>query len=83
MTKVIIHGSRGRMGQMLIACGEKMDGLDIVIGVDEGDSLADHIANCDAVIDFSLHNATAACAALSPPFSSTHSSIADSKVRKS
>ena len=64
MTKVIIHGSKGRMGQMLIACGEKMDGLDIVIGVDEGDSLADHIANCDAVIDFSLHNATAACAAL-------------------
>ena len=52
------------MGQILIACGEKMDGLDIVIGVDEGDSLADHIANCDAVIDFSLHNATAACAAL-------------------
>ena len=64
MTKVIIHGSKGRMGQMLIACGKKMDGLDIVIGVDEGDSLADHIANCDAVIDFSLHNATAACAAL-------------------
>ena len=63
MTKVIIHGSKGRMGQMLIACGEKMEGLDIVIGVDEGDSLADNIANCDAVIDFSLHNATAACAA--------------------
>ena len=52
------------MGQMLIACGEKMDGLEIVAGVDEGDALADHIAGCDAVIDFSLHHATAACAAL-------------------
>ena len=62
MTKVIIHGSKGRMGQMLIACGKKMDGLEIVAGVDEGDSLAHHLANCDAVIDFSLHNATAACA---------------------
>ena len=64
MTKVIIHGSKGRMGQMLIACGEKMDGLVIVAGVDEGDSLAHRLADCDAVIDFSLHNATAACAAL-------------------
>ena len=64
MTKVIIHGSKGRMGQMLIACGGKMDGLEIVAGVDEGDALADHIAGCDAVIDFSLHHATAACAAL-------------------
>lgn len=52
------------MGQMLIACGGKMDGLEIVAGVDEGDALADHIAGCDAVIDFSLHHATAACAAL-------------------
>ena len=64
MTKVIIHGSKGRMGQMLIAYGGKIDGLEIVAGVDEGDQLADHIADCDAVIDFSLHNATAACASL-------------------
>jgi len=64
MTKVIIHGSKGRMGQMLIACGEKMDGLEVVAGVDEGDALADHIAECDTVIDFSLHHATAACAVL-------------------
>ena len=56
MTKVIIHGSKGRMGQMLIACGKKIDGLEIVAGVDEGDSLAHHLADCDAVIDFSLHN---------------------------
>ena len=52
------------MGQMLIACGEAMDGIKIVAGVDEGDDLSAHIADCDAVIDFSLHNATAGCAAL-------------------
>lgn len=52
------------MGQMLIACAEKIEGLEMVAGVDEGDALADHIADCDAVIDFSLHHATASCVAL-------------------
>jgi 4-hydroxy-tetrahydrodipicolinate reductase len=64
MAKVIIHGSRGRMGQMLIACGEAMDGIEIFAGVDEGDDLSALIADCDVVIDFSLHSATAGCAAL-------------------
>jgi len=64
MAKIIIHGSKGRMGQMLIACGEAMDGIEIVDGVDEGDDLSASIANCDVVIDFSLHSATVACAAL-------------------
>ena len=64
MAKIIIHGSKGRMGQMLIACGEAMDGIEIVAGVDEGDDLSAAIADCDAVIDFSLHSATAGCAAL-------------------
>ena len=48
------------MGQMLIACGEAMDGIEIVAGVDEGDDLSALIADCDVVIDFSLHSATAA-----------------------
>ena len=64
MAKVIIHGSRGRMGQMLIACGEAIDGIEIIAGVDEGDDLSALIADCDVVIEFSLHSATAACAAL-------------------
>ena len=64
MAKIIIHGSKGRMGQMLIACGEAMDGIEIVAGVDEGDDLSALIADCDVVIDFSLHSATAAAAAL-------------------
>ena len=52
------------MGQMLIACGEAMDGIEIVAGVDEGDDLSALIADCDVVIDFSLHSATTAAAAL-------------------
>ena len=64
MTKVVIHGSKGRMGQMLIACGEKMDGIKVVAGVDEGDDLGAIIDGCDAVIDFSLHSATSSCATL-------------------
>jgi 4-hydroxy-tetrahydrodipicolinate reductase len=64
MAKIIIHGSKGRMGQMLIACGESMDGIEIVAGVDEGDDLSTLIADCDAVIDFSLHSASADCAVL-------------------
>ena len=52
------------MGQMLAACGEAMDGIDIIAGVDEDDDLSALIGDCDAVIDFSLHSATATCAAL-------------------
>ena len=52
------------MGQMLASCGELMDGIDIIAGVDEGDNLSALIGECDVVIDFSLHSATAPCAAL-------------------
>ncbi len=64
MTKVIIHGSKGRMGQMLIACAEHIEGLEVVGEVDEGDDLATAIVDCDAVIDFSFHEVTANAAAL-------------------
>ena len=52
------------MGQMLAACGEAMDDIDIIAGVDEDDDLSALIGDCDAVIDFSLHSATATCVAL-------------------
>ena len=64
MTKIIIHGSKGRMGQMLIACAEHIEGLEVVGEVDEGDDLATAIVDCDAVIDFSFHEVTANAAAL-------------------
>jgi 4-hydroxy-tetrahydrodipicolinate reductase len=64
MTKVIITGSKGRMGQMLIACAQKMPGLQVVAQIDKGDDLAAVIDQCDVVIDFSAHAVTAEVARL-------------------
>jgi len=58
MTNVVITGSRGRMGQMLIACAEKIEDLDVVGRIDVGDDLSSCIGDADVVIDFSLHDAT-------------------------
>jgi 4-hydroxy-tetrahydrodipicolinate reductase len=64
MTRIIITGSKGRMGQALLRCAEAMPEVAIVGGVDVGDNLADIIGTCDAVIDFSLHSATPSIASL-------------------
>jgi 4-hydroxy-tetrahydrodipicolinate reductase len=63
MTKLIINGSRGRMGQALIACAARNPELQVVAAIDQGDDLRAVIAGADAVIDFSFHNATAGVAA--------------------
>ena len=64
MTKVIINGSRGRMGQALFRCGETNPDVEIIAGVDVGDDLAGVIAETDAVIDFSFHEVTRSIAEL-------------------
>lgn len=64
MTKLIIVGSRGRMGQMLLARAARQPDLQVVGQVDQGDDLASVLAAADAVIDFSLQAATAGVAAL-------------------
>lgn len=64
MTKIIIHGSKGRMGQALLACAARQPGLDVVGAIDQGDDLAAVIARGDVVIDFSFHNATLGVAKL-------------------
>src|SRR5271165_5151241 len=56
-TKVIITGSKGRMGQALTSCAGKIPGLEIVAGVDKGNDLSAVIGKCDVVIDFSAHAA--------------------------
>ena len=58
MTKVIINGSKGRMGQALLACAPKHRGLQVVAQIDQGDDLASVIGQGDVVIDFSAHSAT-------------------------
>jgi 4-hydroxy-tetrahydrodipicolinate reductase len=58
MTKIIITGSKGRMGQALLASAPQHRDLEVVGQIDLGDDLASVIGNSDVVIDFSLHNAT-------------------------
>lgn len=64
MTRVIIAGSKGRMGQMLLACAARMPELRVTADIDLGDDLASVIDQGDVVVDFSLHNATAGFAEL-------------------
>ena len=64
MTKIIITGARGRMGQALVACAPSHAQLQIVGQIDVGDDLSAIIASCDAVIDFSAHTATVGVAQL-------------------
>ena len=64
MTKILINGSKGRMGQALITCAAQHPNLQVVAAVDQGDDIAAKIPQCDAVIDFSFHNVTAGVAAL-------------------
>jgi 4-hydroxy-tetrahydrodipicolinate reductase len=63
MTRVVVTGARGRMGQALINCA-RFPELQITGKVDLGDDIKNVIDNCDVVIDFSFHNATATIAQL-------------------
>ena len=63
MTKILMNGAKGRMGQAIIAsCGA----CDCVVAAacDAGDNPADYIDNADVAIDFSFREATAALARL-------------------
>ena len=64
MTRILITGSKGRMGKALIACVPQHPDLRLAGQVDQGDDLASLISQTDVLIDFSSHNATAGIAAL-------------------
>jgi 4-hydroxy-tetrahydrodipicolinate reductase len=64
MIRIIITGSKGRMGHALISCATHFPELQIVGQIDQGDDLRTVIEKCDAVIDFSFHNVTAGIAEL-------------------
>ncbi len=57
MIHLIIAGSKGRMGNALLTCAKNDTLLHVVGGVDIGDDLAQVIAKCDVLIDFSAHEA--------------------------
>ena len=64
MTRVIITGSKGRMGKALLACASQHRELEIVAQIDQGDDLQTVIQRGDVVIDFSSHTVTPAIAEL-------------------
>lgn len=55
--KVVIYGSKGRMGQALLNSIKEDPSLELTGSIDAGESL-DGIASCDAVIDFTNADAT-------------------------
>ncbi len=56
--RILINGSKGRMGQALLASAPEA-GLTVAAALDVGDDLAAALPACDIVIDFSHHSATA------------------------
>jgi len=64
MTKIIITGSKGRMGRALVSSAAHNPELQIIGQIDQGDDLQSVIGQGDVVIDFSSHSATPAIAAL-------------------
>jgi 4-hydroxy-tetrahydrodipicolinate reductase len=64
MTRVIITGSKGRMGQALLSCAERMEDIEVAGAVDQGDSLATLMEDADGIVDFSVHDATEGIAQL-------------------
>jgi 4-hydroxy-tetrahydrodipicolinate reductase len=61
--RILLVGGRGRMGQAVEAAARGESGLTISAKVDHGDALAPAIGDCDAVVDFSVADATPAVAA--------------------
>jgi 4-hydroxy-tetrahydrodipicolinate reductase len=63
-TRIIITGSKGRMGRALIACAGQKPDLEVVGQIDQGDDLGAVIGKGKVVIDFSSHTATLGIAKL-------------------
>jgi 4-hydroxy-tetrahydrodipicolinate reductase len=54
--KILINGSKGRMGHALVAGAAEMPELKVVAQVDAGDDFVGALAQAEAVIDFSHHS---------------------------
>ena len=64
MTKIIIAGAKGRMGQALLGCAKNFRDLEVVGQIGRGDDLKGTISGADVVIDFSVHESTSDIAEL-------------------
>ncbi len=64
MFTFVVIGAKGRMGKRIIAFIEKADDCALAAGVDVGDDIAAALAGADAVIDFTIADASAHNAAI-------------------
>src|SRR5580658_6294310 len=58
MTKIIIAGAKGRMGQALLRCAATMPAIAVSGRIDRGDDLEAVLSQADVVIDFTSHEST-------------------------
>jgi 4-hydroxy-tetrahydrodipicolinate reductase len=58
MTRIIIAGAKGRMGQALLRVAEKLPGLVVAARIDLGQELVKVIQDADVVVDFTAHEVT-------------------------
>lgn len=56
--KIVIIGSKGRMGKTLLACVPNHQDIEVVGQVDIGDDIDAVIEQANVVVDFSVHTAT-------------------------
>ena len=62
VTRIIIVGSKGRMGEALIRLAKLDPKLELVAGIDKGDDLLGCIDRCDTLIEFAHHSLSGALA---------------------
>jgi 4-hydroxy-tetrahydrodipicolinate reductase len=55
-TRVIIVGSKGRMGEALVRLARQDPKLELAAGVDKDDNVLDFIDRCDVLIEFAHHS---------------------------
>ena len=55
-TKLIIVGSKGRMGEALLRLAGQDSKLELVAGIDQGDNVLDFIDRCNVLIEFAHHS---------------------------
>jgi len=58
MTRIIIAGAKGKMGQALLRVAEQFPGLVVAARIDLGQELVKVIQDADVVVDFTAHEVT-------------------------
>jgi 4-hydroxy-tetrahydrodipicolinate reductase len=62
MTKVVVAGAKGRMGQALLHCAENIPTINVTGQIEIGQDLRTVIDDADVLVDFTFHESTAGLA---------------------